>query len=211
MSLLKEVSVNGREVVFFGTVKGLVSERAELRKAVDKHRPDFILVAMSPEEMLGLEKYLEEPFEIDPDDYSVIYAKKLERFGEVGLPVPTYLELFALMKERDFEVIPIDMPDEVYTEVFTRKIDVLKIIRHDMRKRKIWRMEFPAETPEEFAIQWDREVNRIREYMEVERERERYMAEKILQVLGEREGRAMVIVEVERMDGIIDLVKSGKV
>lgn len=204
MSIVKKLQVRGLELIVFGTVKGLVSERAKLREIFDKYNPDLFLLGISPEEYEGLHRYLKEPFEIEPDDYGVIYAKKLEKFGEVGLPVPTYLEAFALSKKHNVRMIPVDMPDEEYSELFTRKVDFLKIMRFDMRKRKVWKKNFEAQTPEEFAIKWDREINRIREFMEIERERERYMAKKILNVLEkEKVNKSLFIVEIERMDGVI--------
>ncbi len=204
MSIVKKIKIDGKEILFFGTVKGLVSERDSLRKVFEDFVPDMVMVSMSPEEMEGLEKYLKEPFEIDPDDYEVIYAKKLERFGEVGLPVPTYLELFSLLKRYNFDIVPIDMPDMDYTELFTRKIDVIKLIRFELRKRKVWKKEFKAKTPEEFAIEWDKEINRIREFMDIERERERYMAMKIRNAVNNcKNRRCMVILEVERMEGVL--------
>jgi hypothetical protein len=105
-------------------------------------------------------------------------------------------------------MVPVDMPDAIYSELYSKKLDLLKIMRYDMRKRKIWKMDFGARTPEEFVLAWDKEVNRIREFMEIERERERYMATKISSVIEKRKpSRAMVIVELERMDGIIKNVK----
>ncbi len=204
MSITKKISINNRDLLFFGTVKGLVKERQELRTTFQSYSPEVILLGISPEELDGLKKYLQEPFEIEPDDYGVIYARKLEKFGEVGLPVPTYLEVFSILNSQKIEVYPIDMPDEQYSELFAKKIDLFKIMRYDMRKRKIWKMNFKVSTPEEFAIEWDREVNKIKEFREIEIEREKYMANKIKDMITQgKYAKIMVVLEIERMNGVI--------
>ncbi len=207
MSVEKIIKINGIDILFFGTVKGLVSERTKLRSAFEKFNPELLILGIAPEELEGLKKYLEEPFDIDPGDYEIIYAKKLEEFGEVGLPVPTYLEAFSLANTRNVEMIPVDMPDDIYTDLYSRKLDFLKIMRYDMRKRKVWKKDFKATTPEEFVIEWDKEVNKIKEFREIEEERERFMASKISEVLGDKKvSRAIVVVELERLDGIISSI-----
>ncbi|NPA75788.1 MAG: hypothetical protein GXO25_06890 [Euryarchaeota archaeon] len=204
MSIERELKWNGTTLIFFGTVKGLVSEREKLRTVYEQSKPEVMLLGIAPEELEGLKRYLQEPFEIDPADYEVIYAKKLERFGEVGLPVPTYLEAHALSEKYGVEMIPLDMPDEIYSELYSRKLDFMKIMRYDMRKRKIWKMKFDVATPEEFVIEWDREINKIREFMDIEKEREKYMAQRIKEILKDRKfSKALVIIELERMQGVI--------
>ena len=210
MNRWKKFETDGVELMIFGTIRGLVSERAKVKNMVDDFSPDIVMVGISPEQWEGLKKYVEKPFKIDPDDYEIIYARKLERFGEVGLPVPTYLEILNLSKKYNLKIMPIDMDDEMYSELFTKKIDILKLIRFDMRKKKLYRMKFEAKTPEEFVIQWDREVNRIKEYREIEEERERFMYEKIMNTVRNSRGKKlMAIVELERFKGIVSRISSS--
>jgi len=204
MSITVKKKLSNAELLFFGTVKGLVKERAELRARFNEFEPEVVLLGIAPEELKGLKKYLKEPFEIEPDDYEVIYAKKLEKYGEVGIPVPTYLEVFSILKDKDLEIVPLDMPDKEYTSLFVKKIDFFKIMRHDMRKRKIWKMSFEDSTPEDFVIHWDREVNRIKVFREIEQEREKYMAGKILEFVSKNDYKKIIVVlELERMNGVL--------
>ncbi len=204
MNRVRKINIKNKEILFFGTVKGLVSERKLLRNIVDEFNPQLILLGISPEEMEGLKKYLIEPFTIDPDDYEVIYAKKLEHFGEVGLPVPTYLEAFTISKERGIEMLPLDIPDEDYSRMFVKKVNILHLLRFNMRKRKIWRMDFNAKTPEDFVLKWDREINKISSYRDIETEREHYMQERIRDNVENRdEKRILVVIELERFHGVL--------
>ncbi len=204
MKRIAHLRIDGNELLAFGTIKGLVSERDKVRELIKSFNPDMVLVGVSPEQWVGLENYVKKPFKIEPDDYEVIYAMKLERFGEVGLPVPTYLEILKLSQNYGFQIIPVDMDDETYSELFTRKIDIIKLIHFDMRKRKLYKMVFDVSTPEEFVIKWDREVNKIKEYQEIEEERERFMSNEIIRIAqGVNGKRIMIVVELERYQGIL--------
>ncbi len=205
MKRIFEFHIDGKDVLFFGTIKGLVSEREKLKNLFNDFSAEVMFLGISPEEFAGLRKYLKEPFEIDPEDYEVIYALKLEKYGEVGLPVPTYLEAFAISNSKGIELVPIDMPDDIFSDLFVKTIDFFHIMRFNFRKRKIWRKNFDAETPEEFVMLWDKEVNKIPQYRKIENEREKYMSEKIKGLLKEREEKKiMVILELERLYGVLE-------
>jgi hypothetical protein len=196
--------LNDKNLLFFGTIKGLVSEREKLQKLFDNFKAEVIFVGISPEQLEGLRKYLEEPFEIEPEDYEVIYALKLERFGEVGLPVPTYLEAFAISKRENIELVPIDIPEKEFSDLFVKTIDIFHILHYNFRKRKLWRKDFKADNPEDFVLMWDREINKIKPYYKIELEREEYMGKRIMELLNERkERRILVIIELERLYGVL--------
>ncbi len=195
------------EILIFGTIRGLVSERKKVRDIVEDFLPDTILLGISPEQWEGLKKYVEKPFKIEPNDYEIIYALKLEKFGQVGLPVPTYLEILNLSQKRNLDIVPIDMDDDSYSDLFTKKIDIIKLIRFDMRKKKLYKMIFDANSPEEFVIKWDKEVNKIKEYREIEEERERFMSKRIIEAVEDgNKKRIMVVVEFERFGGIVERI-----
>ncbi len=204
MNRTRKIKLENKELLFFGTIKGLVSERKILRNIVEKFKPELILLGISPEEMGGLKNYLKKPFNIEPDDYEIIYGKKLESFGEVGLPVPTYLEAFAISKKMNIEMLPLDIPDEHYAKIFTKNVNIFHLLLFNLRKKKIWRMDFNAKTPEDFVIKWDEEVNKISSYRNVEIERERYMSKKIKEDIEKRdENKILVVIELERLQGVL--------
>ncbi len=205
MKRVYKFTLESRELLFWGTIKGLVSEREKLRNLFTEFKPEVMFLGISPEEMKGLERYLKEPFDIEPEDYEVIYGLKLERYGEVGLPVPTYLEAFALSRKDGVDMIPIDMTDEEFSDLYVNTIDIFHLMHFNFRKRKIWRKKFEAETPEEFVLMWDKEVNKIPQYRKIENEREKYMSRRIKELLKERsEKKIMIIIELERLHGVLD-------
>ncbi len=205
MKRVYKFTLESRDLLFWGTIKGLVSEREKLRNLFTEFKPEVMFLGISPEEMRGLERYLKEPFDIEPEDYEVIYGLKLERYGEVGLPVPTYLEAFTLSRKEGVDMIPIDMPDEEFSDLYVNTIDIFHLMHFNFRKRKIWRKKFEAETPEEFVLMWDKEVNKIPQYRKIENEREKYMSRRIKELLKERgEKKIMIIIELERLHGVLD-------
>jgi len=196
--------VDGKKLLFFGTIKGLVSERDKLKSLHENFQSEVMFLGISPEQLEGLDKYLQEPFEIEPEDYEVIYALKLEKYGEVGLPVPTYLEAFAISKKDGVSLVPIDMPEKEFSDLFVKTIDIFHILHYNFRKRKIWRKQFQADSPEEFVLLWDKEINKIKPYYKIELKREEYMGKKINELLKERnEERILIIIELERLYGVL--------
>ncbi len=205
MRRVYEKNVNGKKLIIFGTIKGLSRERYIIRRLYELHNPDIILLAISPEELVGLEKYLEDPVEIEPDDYDTLYAYKLKQFGEVGLPIPTYLEAFALKKRHGVELMAIDIPDEDYTNLYLEKVNVLHLIRYNLRKKKVAKKTYSSKTSVEFVLKWDKEINKLRPYREIEIEREKYMANKIREILNERDEKTILaVVELERLHGVLE-------
>ncbi len=204
ISRIRKFEISGKKLLFVGIIKGLVSERDLLRTLVDEFEPELLLIGISPEELKGMREYLKKPFEIHPDDYEVIYALKLKKFGEVGIPVPAYLEAFAISRKSDIEMIPLDIPEEEYSDLYLRKVEFYHIFLANRRKKKLAKKDFEAKSPEEFVLLWDREVNKITPFKEIEEEREKYMGKKIKEILQTREEkRLLVILELERLQGVL--------
>ncbi len=204
ISRIRKFEMNGKKLLFVGIIKGLVSERDLLRTVVEEFEPELLLIGISPEELKGMKEYLKKPFEIHPDDYEVIYALKLEKFGEVGMPVPAYLEAFAISRKNGIEIVPLDIPEEEYSDLYLRKVEFYHIFLANRRKKKIAKKEFQAKNPEDFVLLWDREVNKITPFREIEEEREKYMGRRIREILQTRkERRLLVILELERLQGVL--------
>lgn len=201
-----ELNLNGKKYVFYGTVRGLLSEAEEIEKIFNDLRPDLLMVGISKEDLDGLVTYLDSPFVAEISDYEIIWGINLQRFGKVKLPVPSYLKAVELCKKENVKIVPIDIDENEYSELYTKKVSTLMLIRHSLRKKKLYRKRFDAKTPEEFSLQWDREITKISGLREIEDEREKHMAKSIIE---NREGKnVFVVVDYERMDGVIRRIKS---
>ncbi len=194
----------GVEYLLLGVVKGLKSEYDAVLSALREFCPDTVCVGISPEEVEGLRRYLEKPFEYDVSDYEVIYARHLSRFGEVFLPPPAYVAAVRYAVDSDTKVEALDMDDEKYASAYVAAVSAWDLIRHSMRKRRLYRKKFRATTPEEVAILLDREIRRIRGYDLLEKTREKHMANHLLDVEGKR---VAAVVEIERFEGVVRVVR----
>jgi hypothetical protein len=100
------------------------------------------------------------------------------------------------------EVIPADFDDEDYTDVFLKAVTPFSLVRQGRRLRKLAKRRFRARTAEDFAIEWDEAVTKIRGYADVERAREQKVAKSIVASAGEHP-RLLAVVELERLGGVV--------
>ncbi len=199
------LEIKGKKYIFYGTVRGLLKEELEVEMLYKNFSPDLILVGIPEEDLNGLFSYLKEPFIVDLSDYEIIYGLKLQDYGKVKLPVPSYLKAAEISLREKIKIIPIDMPEREYSELYTKKISTLMLIRYSLRKNKIYRKKFNASSPEEFSILWDREMTRISGFREIEEEREKYIAKRIENITDGN--KILVIVDYERLQGILSRIK----
>jgi hypothetical protein len=184
-----------------GTVKGLVEDASEAEKLYDRLHPSAIGLHISPEELKGLKAVADGRIkEVPLSSYEMVYARKLSVFGEVQVPSPSLVVILRKASSENIPVFPLDMNDEDYSDVYTRNISGLSMVRTSLNLKRINKKKFKSKTPGEFTFEWDRAVN-IKAYMKVEKEREKYMARSIKKGWS-RYKPFLCIVELERMDGI---------
>ena len=203
MPKITEISPN---LIFYGTVKGLISEREKLAKVIEETKPEIMAISISEEELEGLRQYVEKPYEIDLSDYETIYAMKLKEFGEVAIPPPSYLEAFARAQILEIPLIALDMDDEQYADIYTDKVSIFDLIKHSLRKKRLMKKKFKTTNPEDFAIAWDNEMTKIYGYNEIEKEREKYMVKKLKKASSKESKKMLVVMDIERMDGVISKI-----
>ncbi|MEM4170771.1 MAG: hypothetical protein QW037_03690 [Thermoplasmata archaeon] len=195
------LELNGKKYIIYGTVRGLLDEENDMEKLYKEFAPDLILVGIPDSELNGLFEYLKEPFMVDLSEYEIIYGIKLQKYGKVKLHVPSYLKAAEISRRENIKIIPIDIPENDFSQLYTKKISTFMLIRHSLRKKRLYKKRFKASTPEEFSILWDKEITKISGFKELENEREKYMAKKIKEnIIGKK---ILVVVDYERMEGII--------
>ena len=203
---MKTVEVNGCSVDLFPVIRGLVSEKDGIRKLFDK-KYDAVGVSLGPEDIDIISKRGEVTDKPDISDLDAVYAHLLMRFGKVDLPVPAYAELVDICRERSIDLLPLDMDDETFTEMFCKKVKPTDLFKETKVAKKALKHEFTASGPGEFAIEWDDYVNKkIRGFYLVSLQREAFIANEIAHhAAGKR--NMLAVVELERMAGILDLLR----
>ncbi len=190
------------ELVILGAVKGLVSEGREIKKRLVEERPDIAGVSMSPAELVGLREYIAqgEPV-VELFAHEIAYLELLMDFGEVRAPSPSYTVPVKVTAELGIPLVPLDMDDDAFADVYTKHVSTRGFISHAMREKKAGKKTFRVKDAEDFVIQWDASINANKGLRMVEKEREKYMGKKLASIA--KKGSVMAIVDVERMDGII--------
>jgi pheromone shutdown protein TraB len=195
------IDVKGSKVYILGVVRGLKSEAEKVAKAVVEFKPDLVAMSISKEEIAGLRDYIKEPYEVEMSRYEELYAKNLAKFGDVFLPPPCFLAGIEEGSKAGVEVVGIDMDDETHSAAYCALVSGGELFRHTTRYKFLSMRGYKAETPEEFAVEWDKRVNNLKGFKELERERELFMAEELRKVAINK-SMILAIVDSERASGV---------
>jgi hypothetical protein len=200
---MRKIQVGNSKVYIPKIINGLTSEAAEINKAYNKIKPDVVAMQISEAELDGLKRITEgEEFDYFMSNYEQIYAKKLAAFGEVKVPPPCYESAMKLCLRDEVPVEPIDMDDIYYADVFCENVSTRDLIRHSLRVKKLRRKKFKVETAEEFVLAWDKEINKLKGFRNLETAREKYMGRELVR-LSKKYSRILCIMELQRAEGVI--------
>jgi pheromone shutdown protein TraB len=198
---MPSVEVNGSRVHVLGVVKGLVSEEEKVESAIANLSPDVIGLSVSKEQLAALrspDAWAE--YELSPLESA--YKTLMQEFGEVRLPSPAFVKALEIAESSKVPVIPIDMNDNDYTEVYCQKVGAMDLVREGAFSKSVKRRKFDGASPESLAIDWDRRVNKAKGFRKLEAERERHMARALVKLCS-RYRNVLALVDCERADGVI--------
>ncbi len=194
-------------ITIFGGIKGLVRDGDELRKELLYERPDIILITISPEEVDGMKAFINDPFEMNLSDYEIMYGVQLSKYGEVMTPSPVYIEATKYSVENDIPMIGLDMDENTYQKIYKKHIKTTDLLRHSLRKKKISKLQFENETPEEFVESWNYVVD-IKSFKKVNIERSSYIINGLKEEINENENRKIIcITDYDFYDDIVESFK----
>jgi hypothetical protein len=197
---MQRIELSGSEVFLLPIVKGLVADATRVRQAYEEVSPDAMAISISKEELTGLHN--KEDYEkYEMSGLEEAYKDLLSTFGEVRLPAPGYVEAMDLAEERNVPLIPIDMNEDDYSESYCRNVKGMDWLRENAFGGTITRRKFLLTSPEEFARDWDRKVNKSRGFRQLLREREERMAHSLTKMT-KHYRRILVVIEAERMPGV---------
>ncbi|MFW6196815.1 MAG: hypothetical protein ACOC5D_05715 [Thermoplasmatota archaeon] len=201
---LYKAEIDGSKIYMMGIVKGLVTEAEKVKNNMKSLDFEVAALPISKEELDGLKEFIEEDdeIEIEPSKVEKMYAERLSTFGEVSLPPPSYVSLLKFCEEENKRLESLDMDEEHYTMAYCKHVTGTQWLRQAFREKSLSRKKIKAETPKEFALKWDKVINKLKGYQELEVHREEVIAKNIKRI--SKKGDVFCIVEVERMEGIID-------
>lgn len=207
---MRRIQIGTSKIYIPDIIIGLTSEIAKVSKVYNKIKPDVMALQISEEELEGLRSVVNgEEYDYFLSNYEEIYARKLASFGEVKVPPPCYERALKLSVDNDIPIIPIDMDDVYYADVFCESISGWDLIRHSLRVKRLRKKRFKAKTAEEFIFEWDREINKLKGFRTLESKREEHMARELLR-LSKKHNRILCIMEMQRVEGVGQKVMEKK-
>jgi len=186
-------------------IKGLESEVSSVKEAFDYVKPDIVAVSLSKEEMEGL-RNIPEDYEPELTRYEEIYAEGLSRFGEVAAPPPCYVATLEIADHIGVPVVPVDLDEQTYTELYCAAVPGTTLFRHSTRTWLLKRRRFSNESAEDFVLAWDRAVNGLEGFRMVEEKRAQAMASGVLK-LCDGHKKVLAVIELERAEEVSELLK----
>lgn len=202
---MQKIDLNGAEIFLLPIVKGLAIDAENVRKAYDEVQPDAMAISISKEELTGLHNKAEyENYEMSAMEEA--YRDLLSTFGEVRLPAPGYVEAMDLAEAKNVPLIPIDMNEEDYSESYCRNVKGMDWMKENVFGSTLPRRKFLLTSPEAFAHDWDRKVNKSKGFRMLLQEREVRMVQSIRQMTKHYK-RILVVIESERMPGVVARLK----
>jgi len=207
---LVTISLGRCKLSILPTIKGLVREKKNVRSAFEAVGPDLVALPVSREGLLGLAAINrgKEP-EIFLSHYEEIYAIKLSRYGKVAVPPPSYTEAFAAAFKMGIPVKAIDLSEDEFADAFCQDVSTSNLVFHSLRWKWLKRKKFrQATTARQFSLAWDRAVNSLRGFRNLEGRREEHMARRLAS-LAMYHGKILAIIELERMGGVVRRLRAG--
>ncbi len=199
----------GNKVILFGGIKGLIRDGDELRNLLLREEPGEILIGISPEELKGLQEFVKEPFEMGLSEYETMYGVLLSIYGGVMTPPPIYTEAVIYAGDRNIPIHALDMEESDFGDVYTSQIGTWDMIRHSVRKRRLMKREFSADTPEGFVDKWNQYIERIKGFKAIESARLQTMQQGLLSIVSDSSKKKfVVVVEYEKFRGMADFIVS---
>ena len=203
----KALIIGGSTVHMLPVIRGLTSEISTVKDAFDMVKPDAVAISLSREEVDGL-RSLPTDFEPELSRYDEIYIQGLARFGDVAAPPPCYVAAIEIADSEGLPVLPVDIDEASYTELYCASISGSALFRNSTRTWFLRKRSFSAETPEDYVVKVDRAFNNMSGFRRIEEERSSWMAKELVKA-AEGTDRLLAVIEFERADDVVRLIEDS--
>jgi len=197
---MKEIRIGKGVVYLLPIIHALKGEEEKVREAFEKIKPDCIAMALPPEDLEMVDK-LDKNQDFEMSLQHQYYLMHLSNYGEISLPPKDIIVAHKMAKEKGIEIKAVDVDDEEYAELLTQHVSLIALIRHSRKIKKMAKKKFRARNAEEFVVEWDREINSIKGFREIEEIRMERMVERISK-LGEKHARILAIFPYEKYENM---------
>ncbi len=198
---MDEVRLGDASVFVLPVVRGLPRDGRATRDAIISTRPTAIGVSISPEEVAALRKYDGNP--VAPENVEEeVYVAGLSAWEAPIKPPPCFTEAVKVADARKITIDGLDLDEEAYTDAYVECVSTMELILQGRMEARLSKKKFHANTPEEFVLEWDAEVNRTAGFARLQKRREEHMASRLREIAG-KAPRVLAVIEVERVKRVL--------
>ncbi len=197
---MEEVRLDRSTIHLLPVIRGLPSEVATVRQAIESTGPSVIGLSIGPEELRTLRSYHGDP--LGPDNFEEeVYVAGLSAWEPPIKPPPCFTDAVRVADSRHLPVEGIDMDDVTYTESYVDCVSALEVVFQGRLEKRLTKKRFRAKTPRDFVLEWDAEVNGSPGFQRLQARREAFMAGRLREIAAS-EPSVLAVVEVERVRGV---------
>jgi hypothetical protein len=198
-------------IFLLAPVRGLMSEVPRVLAELEAFAPARGGLGLSSDELRSVHDYFvasdAEPI-VPLTSNETSEVRGLVRFGEVRVPNPSFVEVLRWAWLRGLPTEPLDPDDELTASLFAEHIGYFELVRRTVRERRVSRSPPSPSSPDEFALQWDREIASGRGSRDFAEARDRHLVGRLPPLVADG-SRLAVVVDRERFDSIRNLLVQG--
>lgn len=181
-------------------VNGPVSEADRVRGLIGDYEAYAVSLGIEGVQTIKNRANIDEEFEVSELD--LVYAQHISAFGQVEFPSPAMCALIDAVREKGMNVIPLDMNDDDFTQMYCDTVGVTDFVKEHRLAKKGMKKRFALESAESFALEWDEYVNTVKGYRETSRKREVHIAGQIADIARFKRS-LLAVIEIERVAGVV--------
>ncbi len=198
---MEEVRLGEATISVLPVVRGLPSHGDKVVASIGSWQPDVVALSISPEELETLRAY--RGGNMDPDTTEdEVYVAGLSAWEEPVMPPPCFIRAVQEATRRKVDLAALDMDEETYTDAYTAYVSTMELILQGRLENRLLKKRFHVATPEDFAIAWDKEINRTVGFARLQKEREKHIASRVRDV-AQGPSKVLAVIEVERVRGVL--------
>ena len=203
----RTLTVKNCRIRLIGVIHGLEREGERVRYVSEEFMPECIAIGIPREDIGTIKKFVEEGFEFDMSPEQERFFENLSRYGKISIPPYDVITSYKISEEKGIDLRAIDLDDELYADVFTKKVSLISFIRNSRRNKKLMKREFDSGSAEEFVEEWEKHYNSLRAFRAIEKIREENMASQLFS-LAEKYERILAIIPYQRFDRVVEILSS---
>jgi len=203
----RTLTVKNCRIRLIGVIHGLEREGERVRYVSEEFMPECIAIGIPREDIDTIKKFVEEGFEFDMSPEQERFFENLSRYGKISIPPSDLIASYKISEEKGIDLRAIDLDDELYADVFTKKVSLISFIRNSRRNKKLMKREFDSGSAEEFVEEWEKHYNSLRAFRAIEKIREENMASQLFS-LAEKYERILAIIPYQRFDRVVEILSS---